>query len=69
MLFFLVNIVILLRRKYSVSCAELDELVEIALSVEGVFGARMTGGKSALKKRFFPFVFLSMLSANRRRLE
>ncbi|GMR32417.1 hypothetical protein PMAYCL1PPCAC_02612 [Pristionchus mayeri] len=33
-----------LRRKYSVSCAELDELVEIALSVEGVFGARMTGG-------------------------
>ncbi|GMT32924.1 hypothetical protein PFISCL1PPCAC_24221, partial [Pristionchus fissidentatus] len=33
-----------LRRNFSVSCAELDELVEIALSVEGVFGARMTGG-------------------------
>ena len=29
---------------YEVSCAELDYLVEIALTQRGVFGARMTGG-------------------------
>jgi galactokinase len=33
-----------LRDDYQVSCAELDELVEIASSVDGVYGARMTGG-------------------------
>ncbi len=33
-----------LRDDYEVSCAELDELVEIARKVKGVFGARMTGG-------------------------
>ncbi len=33
-----------LRDDYEVSCAELDELVEGARSVEGVAGARMTGG-------------------------
>jgi galactokinase len=33
-----------LRDDYEVSCAELDTLVEIAVSVEGVYGARMTGG-------------------------
>lgn len=33
-----------LRDDYEVSCAELDLLVEIALSTTGVFGARMTGG-------------------------
>jgi len=33
-----------LRDDYEVSCAELDFLVEAALQVEGVFGARMTGG-------------------------
>jgi galactokinase len=33
-----------LRDDYQVSCAELDFLVEAALGVEGVFGARMTGG-------------------------
>lgn len=33
-----------LRRDYRVSCAELDALVEAARGVEGVFGARMTGG-------------------------
>ena len=33
-----------LRDDYEVSCAELDELVEIARKVTGVFGARMTGG-------------------------
>lgn len=33
-----------LRDDYEVSCAELDELVQIALSVPGALGARMTGG-------------------------
>lgn len=33
-----------LKNDYEVSCPELDELVEAALEVPGVFGARMTGG-------------------------
>ena len=33
-----------LQQDYEVSCAELDFLVETALSVPGVWGARMTGG-------------------------
>ena len=33
-----------LRDDYQVSCAELDLLVDAALKVEGVLGARMTGG-------------------------
>ena len=33
-----------LREDYEVSCLELDLLVDIASSVEGVLGARMTGG-------------------------
>ncbi len=33
-----------LRDDYSVSCAELDVLVEIARPLAGVYGARMTGG-------------------------
>ena len=33
-----------LRDDYEVSCAELDLLVETAMSVEGTLGARMTGG-------------------------
>jgi galactokinase len=33
-----------LQLDYEVSCAELDFLVDSALKVEGVFGARMTGG-------------------------
>lgn len=32
------------RDDYEVSCPELDQLVEAALDVEGVFGSRMTGG-------------------------
>ncbi len=33
-----------LREDYEVSCPELDLMVEIALKLRGVFGARMTGG-------------------------
>ena len=33
-----------LRDDYEVSCPELDLMVEIALKLHGVFGARMTGG-------------------------
>jgi galactokinase len=33
-----------LRDDYEVSCSELDLLVQLALAVEGVYGARMTGG-------------------------
>ena len=33
-----------LQHDYEVSCAELDFLVDSALSVDGVYGARMTGG-------------------------
>jgi galactokinase len=33
-----------LQHDYEVSCAELDFLVDRALEIEGVFGARMTGG-------------------------
>ncbi|VDI64233.1 galactokinase-like [Mytilus galloprovincialis] len=33
-----------LRDDYEVSCTELDELVEAALEVDGVYGSRMTGG-------------------------
>ncbi len=33
-----------LRHDYEVSCPELDALVELAVSLPGVFGSRMTGG-------------------------
>jgi galactokinase len=33
-----------LRDDYAVSCCELDTLVEIASRIEGLVGARMTGG-------------------------
>jgi galactokinase len=33
-----------LRDDYEVSCSELDLMVEIAQGLEGVYGARMTGG-------------------------
>ena len=32
------------RDDYEVSCDELDQLVELAMSVDGVYGSRMTGG-------------------------
>lgn len=34
----------LCRDDYEVSCPELDQLVEAALSAPGVYGSRMTGG-------------------------
>jgi len=33
-----------LQRDYEVSCEELDFLVDQALTIEGVYGSRMTGG-------------------------
>jgi galactokinase len=33
-----------LQQDYEVSCAELDFLVDTALTIDGVYGARMTGG-------------------------
>jgi galactokinase len=33
-----------LRDEYEVSCRELDLLVEVATTLDGVYGARMTGG-------------------------
>merc|ERR1712150_19972 len=33
-----------LRDDYEVSCKELDQLVELAMEVDGVYGSRMTGG-------------------------
>ena len=33
-----------LRDDYEVSCSEVDFLVDTAIGVEGVWGARMTGG-------------------------
>jgi galactokinase len=33
-----------LQHDYEVSCVELDSLVDIALTLDGVYGARMTGG-------------------------
>jgi len=32
------------RDDFEISCTELDELVEIARKVDGVYGTRMTGG-------------------------
>lgn len=33
-----------LRDDYEVSCSEIDNLVELALQVDGVLGSRITGG-------------------------
>nr|CDS34189.1 galactokinase [Hymenolepis microstoma] len=33
-----------MKNDYEVSCKEVDELIDIAMKVEGVYGARMTGG-------------------------
>lgn len=38
------NVLFCYRENYEVSCPELDTVVNAALEVEGVFGARMTGG-------------------------
>jgi len=40
-----------LRNDFEVSCEELDQLVELARSVDGVYGSRMTGG--GFGKSFF----------------
>ena len=32
------------RDDYEVSCDELDQLVDLAMQVDGVYGSRMTGG-------------------------
>ena len=34
----------LCRDDFEVSCSELDQLVTLAMQVEGVYGSRMTGG-------------------------
>lgn len=41
---YLNNVLFCYRENYEVSCPELDTVVNAALEVEGVFGARMTGG-------------------------
>lgn len=46
-----------LRRHFEVSCAELDQLVELARSVPGVVGSRMTGAGFGKKARSFACVY------------
>jgi galactokinase len=43
---------------FEVSCKELDQLVELARSVDGVYGSRMTGGGFGKTKRFEIFVLI-----------
>ena len=38
------NSIHIFRDDYEVSCKELDQLVELALKCDGVYGSRMTGG-------------------------
>jgi len=45
-----------LRDDFEVSCEELDQLVELARSVDGVYGSRMTGG--GFGKLFSKFHYL-----------
>lgn len=40
-----------LRDDFEVSCEELDQLVDLARSVDGVYGSRMTGGGFGKKKK------------------
>jgi galactokinase len=49
-----------LRDDFEVSCEELDQLVELARSVDGVFGSRMTG--AGFGKSFLLFLFLLFFS-------
>jgi galactokinase len=45
-----------LRDDFEVSCEELDQLVELARTVDGVYGSRMTGG--GFGKLFSKFYYL-----------
>jgi galactokinase len=47
-----------LQKYFQVSCEELDQLVELARSVDGVFGSRMTGGGFG---EYFYYFFLLIL--------
>ena len=38
------NFFFFFRNDFEVSCPELDQLVDLALKCEGVYGSRMTGG-------------------------
>ncbi len=44
-----------LQKYFQVSCEELDQLVELARSVDGVYGSRMTGG--GFGEYFYLFIF------------
>lgn len=46
-----------LQKYIEVSCEELDQLVELAKSIDGVFGSRMTG--AGFGKYFFYFFLMS----------
>ena len=54
-----------LRDDFEVSCEELDQLVELARSVDGVYGSRMTGGgfgKSVFKFHYMIILFFFVYS-------
>lgn len=56
-----------LQRHFQVSCDELDQLVELARSVDGVYGSRMTGagfGKDFVLILIFNFNFFRWLYGN-----
>jgi galactokinase len=53
-----------LQKYFQVSCEELDQLVELARSVDGVFGSRMTGagfGKQVFFSSFFRLMMIGFL--------
>ena len=47
-----------LQKRFEVSCEELDQLVELARSVDGVYGSRMTG--AGFGKHFSFFISCSI---------